>query len=137
MKASPKKAHPLLQDLGTATTLGTRLKDHIRAPDTCQTPLPLDDHPEDRWAHQTPAAEVEEVGDPAGQAEGPLVVTPIMIPPEEEAPEGADLEVAMTATQVATTTRTTRHRTKARDQTGGTTHSPHDQYPQQDTTGTS
>ena len=124
------------------TTPGTRLVDHTHAQETRQTPLPLDDHPEDRRAHQTPAAEVEEVGDPAGQAEGPLVVTPITIPPEveapeEETPEGADLEVATMATQVATTTRTMRHRTKARDQTGGATHSPHDQYPQQDTTGTS
>ena len=70
------------------------------------------------------------------------MVTPVMNPPEVEAPEvvapeGADLEVATMATQVAMTTRTTRHRTKARNQTGGTTHSPHDQYPQQDTTGTS
>ena len=93
--------------------------DHTHTQETRQTPLPLDDHPEDRQAHQTPAAEVEEVGDPAGQAEGPLVVIPIMIPPEEEAPEGADLEVATTATQVVTTTRTMRHRKSPGPDRGG------------------
>ena len=136
-KGKPQKGSPTPSRTGTATTPGTRLVDHTHAQDTRQTPLPLDDHPEDCRAHQTPVAEVEEVGDPTGQAEGPLVVTPITIPPEEEAPEGADLEVATTATQVATTTRMTRPRTKAQGQTGGTTHSPHNQYPQQDTTGTS